>query len=161
MTDMCIGNFTEFDSPETSRDANYEEAANFAIQLLELSIYFTNPVVVFDIDNTLIYNEGGAILHMRRLYRHIMGLNIPIILITARPPRGYKETVRQLKHHGITGYVQLLMCDWKQVEDIPLMKCAHRENLCEDYTIVLNIGDQTSDFVGGYYVYGIKLPTYY
>lgn len=124
----------------------------------------TMPIVVFDIDDTLIDSKTGNIIHtMMHLYQRILDMGIPIYLVTARPPQYRKETLLELQKNNITGYKHLYMVDnYVQRDDKAMRKAKVRRYLeDEGYEILLNIGDDPGDMLYGHYVYGIKLPYLY
>ena len=139
----------------------YVDAQQLSLKYLKEVNYHVNPVVVFDIDDTLLFSTRlDVIKPMLDLYNHIKSLGIPLVLITARAPQHYVYTENQLAFYGIVGYEQLLMCRYKTVDEIPQVKAVFREMLSTTRTVFLNVGDQDSDFEGGHFEYGIKLHSF-
>lgn len=123
-----------------------------------------NPVVVFDIDDTLIDSQTGERIEaIYTVYNYIKSLGIPIFLVTARDPISKMETRRQLANLNITGYQGLYLVGHNDVFDDKGDRKANVREMLEarGYSILLNIGDDPDDFKNGYYLYGVKLPYLY
>lgn len=120
-----------------------------------------NPVVVFDIDDTLIDSQSRNVIHpMKTLYNRILSIGIPIVLITARPPIHRLSTIRELSHNDIQGYSDLIFVD--NHGNKGQRKGNERQNIENaGYNIFLNIGDDMDDMRYGSYLYGLKLPYRY
>lgn len=135
----------------------YYAAAAEAKEILKTAKYFRNPIVIFDIDETLIFSKGGTIGPMRDLYNYIKMMGIPIAIVSARHIKHIKGTHDQLQLHGIVDYTHLELLNWYVPINIDRMKADVRERLEKKYTILINIGDRDSDHRFGHYVHAIKL----
>ncbi|MEV5508342.1 HAD family acid phosphatase [Streptomyces orinoci] len=117
------------------------------------------PAIVLDIDNTSLetyYHPGQAnkpVLSVAQwAHRHGMA----VLFVTARTS---SSSARQQLTDA--GYPVDAICtrDHGESKDEGKERC--REELTEDgYTITANIGNRATDFAGGYYEKGFKLPDY-
>ena len=120
-----------------------------------------DPVVVFDIDSTLLFNTSGGqdnqchgVLYgeVMQLYDFIGSLHLPIFLVTARldSPEGRQFTRGQLSCLGITGFDGLFMrpssagVSVENISDYKL-QCRRLITFVHHKNIFLNVGDQWSD----------------
>jgi len=127
-------------------------------------------MVVFDIDDTLLSTVGmndscfvtfPRIKPVVEFYYFLKKLGYRIVLITARQQTVDSITKKNLISEGIVGYDDLFsrsMMD--NFIPIGLYKMNKRKYLSDKYDIVGNIGDQTTDFYGGYNGKSIKLPNF-
>lgn len=142
--------------------------------------------VVFDIDETLVsgYNSmkkndfGEPLPYLKKelshgyeegipatndLYKFAKQNHVAIFLVTGRDDKLRTHTMNNLQHLGLTGWTELYL---KPVSDhnksIVPFKTAMRKKITEQgYDIVLNIGDQYSDLLGGYADQDVKIPNPY
>lgn len=129
-------------------------------------IQVPNPAVIFDVDDTLIDSQTERCIYpMLLLYRRVRELGIPIFIVTARPKDTANITRNQLRSLGFTGYIELFMVGYHDkitpqgVQGKGARKAHVRQVLTKHgYNILLNVGDDISDFEKGYFMYGIKLP---
>jgi acid phosphatase len=166
----------------------YEKDINVAVdEALHLLNYMSipsNPVVVFDIDETALsswsyqvknnygYNESiwniwvdsanaKAIPGVKRLYDSLIKKNIGIIFLTGRKHSQYKKTIENLEKEGYTKFVTLI-CRTPDLEDINALqyKSNVRKELSKKYNIIGSVGDQWSDLNGGWTILKVKIPNY-
>ena len=117
----------------------------------------SDHVIVFDIDDTLVYSRSNIpIKPMIQIYNYLIK-RFKVFLITARDPAYREFTVEQLESLGVTGYEALLMVGNKDKGEKKRRMRKHIEK--RGHIILFNIGDKKSDFYGGYYDVGYKLPT--
>lgn len=120
-----------------------------------------NICILFDIDDTLIDSlTGQLIIPIYNVYRYAAQLDISIVLVTARNPEYVHETQEQLHRFGITSYASLYMVGnqlGKGLRKKQVRSLLHKEG----YNILLNIGDDPTDFQDGGFIYGLKLPYQY
>ncbi len=121
---------------------------------------FPNPCIVFDIDDTLIDSKSGSIIRpIHDVYRYADQLGYTLFIITARDSSSRNYTNKQLHTKDITGYSGLFMIDHIDLEIRGKRKAEYRELIEKSgYQIIMNIGDDPQDFVGGHYLFAIKLP---
>lgn len=96
------------------------------------------------------------------LYNEARELNVSVFFITARLEKYRDTTKKAIENAGYTNYQGLYLISEKY-EKLPFgdFKADVRREITENgYHIVLNIGDQYSDLVGGYSDYVYKLPNY-
>ena len=126
---------------------------------LKLFSFPTTPVVIFDIDNTLILNiddhrntlsynnEIFANKPVIDLYNFILyDLKYKIIIITARNIKYISSTENLLNSIGIINYDKIIMRD-NDFINIAFFKLKNRKIISQNYTIVANVGDKETDFL--------------
>jgi predicted secreted acid phosphatase len=144
-----------------------------------------NDVVVFDVDETTLSNyfyiksidfgyepklwaewqdkgEADAITPVKNLYDILIEKGIKVIFITGRSTSNYEATYKNLINVGYTNF-DTLICR-KPIDSYTSMadfKYAIRKQISANgYNIIANIGDQDTDFTGGYNGKIVKLPNY-
>lgn len=116
------------------------------------------PVVVFDIDDTLLYSEGDSVFPIRSsvfLLKSLKRMGCTIYLVTARHPDYEQDTWKELKSIGVTKQdVQspILFCDVRAREKWPSLSASKYQlrqaiALAEQSPVLLTVGDQWSDLV--------------
>lgn len=142
-------------------------------------------VVVFDIDETTLSNydyiksidfgyepnlwsawqnkaEAKAIMPVKSFYDLLIERGIKVILITGRSTENYESTYKNLINQGYKNF-DTLICR-KPLDSYTSMaefKYAMRKQISQNgYNIIANVGDQETDFTGGYNGKIIKLPNY-
>lgn len=139
--------------------------------------------VVFDLDETLLSNlhhmramdfgyvpklwdewvaaaDATPIAPVRDAYLAARARNLAIIFITGRKTSDQPGTENNLRTAGIGGYTRVFYKPNGYPDSTESFKTATRKRLVEEegYTIIANIGDQTSDLSGGYAERTFKLP---
>ncbi|MEU1782847.1 HAD family acid phosphatase [Streptomyces abikoensis] len=118
-----------------------------------------NPAIVLDIDNTALetyYHEGQANKPVRKVARWAHEHNVSVLFVTARSS---SSSARQQLEDA--GYPVDAICTREHGEEKGEGKARCREELTRDgYTITANIGNRPTDFEGGYFEKGFKLPDY-
>ena len=131
---------------------------NSIVQREQLGI--NNCVVIFDIDNTLISNEGQPIPQVIDFYNYIKNLGLIPVIITNRV--GTQEVInftrQQLLQCGIIGYQSIYFR--KNIDSNPWwFKLRARQDIFKrGMKIVMSLGDMPWD-IGDYSGLGILLPT--
>lgn len=103
-----------------------------------------------------------ANLPVLELYNYARQLGVTVFFITARPDVYTDSTKKALENAGYKGYAGLYLIT-KQYDKVPynVFKTAIRKQISDSgYDIVVNMGDQYSDLVGGYSRQIYKLPNY-
>jgi hypothetical protein len=117
--------------------------------------------VNFDIDNTVIatyYDGGGAIPLMKRFGRLLDRLDVALVFNTGRLANQRKRTVTQLTRAGFT---VADVCLRAKGETLPVGKQRCRDGFAADgYTLIANVGNNDTDFVGDGYERAYRLPNY-
>lgn len=127
------------------------------------------PAIVLDIDNSSLETDfhwfwtfpTPAIAKVRELTRYANERGVAIFFVTARPGIIYSLTEWNLKSVGypVSGlYVRDLPDLFDEVSAYKTGKRAEIEG--RGYTIIANIGNNTSDLVGGHAELTVKLPDY-
>jgi len=126
-------------------------------------------LIIFDIDDTLLdtskfsknFPMFDGLDPTITFYQYVMDLGYHVVLLTARKEDRRNATIRNLDRLGIKGYDDLI---FRKDEDLGISfgkyKLKERKNLSKNYTIIANIGDQISDFEGGYNGKIIKIPNF-
>jgi predicted secreted acid phosphatase len=126
------------------------------------------PVIIFDLDNTLLNSDKlnkfpilEGIEPTITFYNFVKDLGFHTIIITGRKEELRERTVNNLNRAKIINYEDLIMRkkdeEGKEIT-ISKFKCLQRKILSKEYTIIANVGDQLSDFEGGYNGKIIKVP---
>ncbi|MEE2769560.1 MAG: HAD family acid phosphatase [Pseudomonadota bacterium] len=140
-----------------------------------------NKAVIIDIDETILSNlpyisqqihlndvvklnrwqmssKCEAIEPIVSLYGWLLDRDVKIYFITARPLELKKATIDNFKKLSIPPS-QIVFRDQDQWPVPKEFKIAMRKNIVNnDYDIILNIGDQPTDFEGGYWKRALKVP---
>ncbi|MEV4443002.1 HAD family acid phosphatase [Streptomyces sp. NPDC049577] len=117
------------------------------------------PAIVLDIDNTALethYHPGRANEPVLDVAQWAHEHHVSVLFVTARTSSSSaRKELRQ------AGYPVDALCTREHGEDKDDGKERCRKELTEDgYTITANIGNRSTDFEGGYYEKGFKLPDY-
>lgn len=139
------------------------EISRYAIHTLDSITLPPNPVIVFDIDLTLLDNNNLVIKPIRVVYYYALMLGIKVVIITSRS--GTKEVIeltrQQLNTAGITDISYWYFRNPSKYNNWSF-KRKSRMNLHErGYNIVMSLGDQDWDIKNGYTGIGIKIPIIY
>ena len=115
-----------------------------------------NPLVVFDIDGTLI-SHYGQIEPVTKFYQWVKKNKINTGIITARTLNMADMTIKQLNTHDIKGYSQIYFRR-NNVRDVRKAKEDSRHDIeRKGFTNIMSIGDASWD-IGKYGGVGILLP---
>lgn len=138
--------------------------------------------VVFDIDETTLSNvrhiqandygylpkvwdawvaegQATAIFPVQAVYNTAVNAKVDVFFITGRTPEGAAATERNLHQVGYETWTRIIYKPADFAEPTRAFKIeARRKLVAEGYLIILNIGDQNSDLVGGYAERFFKLP---
>lgn len=140
-----------------------------------------NKAVIIDIDETILSNlpyisqqihlndveklnrwqmtsKCDAIKPIVDLYQWLLIQDVRIYFITARPLELKSATIENFKNLEIP-YSPMVFRDPKEWPVPKDFKIAMRKEIVNnDYDIILNIGDQPTDFEGGYWKRALKVP---
>lgn len=144
------------------------------------------PAIVLDIDETSLSNYqnmeqqrfGGTMAQINqdiekgvdpviastlKLYNYAKAHGVAVIFLTGRKEEQRTITEVNLKNAGYSNWDKLILRDGEHRSDSAFTyKTTTRKALTnEGYDIILNIGDQQSDLVGGYADKAFKLPNPY
>jgi predicted secreted acid phosphatase len=119
-------------------------------------------LIIFDIDDTLLdfysfkkFPMLDGIDPTITFYKYVQELGFHVVLLTGRKEDKRELTIENLNRVKVKGYDELIMRPGN--ESIPKYKLKQRIRLSKKYTIIANIGDQLTDFEGGYNGKIIKL----
>jgi acid phosphatase len=103
--------------------------------------------------------QSKAIAPTLALARRARELGVTVFFITGRPENLREATERNLKDQGYEWTGVILQPEGAQFASAVDFKAPERRKLTEQgYTIVLSLGDQQSDLIGGYAERTFKLP---
>ncbi|MFH8786947.1 HAD family acid phosphatase [Streptomyces roseoverticillatus] len=118
-----------------------------------------NPAIVLDIDNTALetyYHPGRADKPVLEVAEWAHKHHMAVLFVTARTS---SSSARQQLEDA--GYPVDAMCTREHGESKEEGKARCRKELTRDgYIITANIGNRSTDFIGGYFEKGFKLPDY-
>jgi HAD superfamily, subfamily IIIB (Acid phosphatase) len=123
----------------------------------------TKLAVNFDIDNTTLashYDYGNPVAVVLRFARHARGQGVILLFNTGRIQSHLGKARRQLRK---AGYVVTEICGRKSGhERLAASKERCRRRFVRDgYTIIANVGNRKTDFLGGNYERAFRLPNYH
>ena len=132
-----------------------------AINIVTNSEITVNPGVIFDIDNTLIDNNGNVIEQTLLFYKYLKMKNINVFFITSRPgiEEGIKYTIEQLESLGIRkgDYESLYFIKPNKIDVFKFKLDARHSIVNRGFNIILSIGDNLCD-IGEYGGEGLLVP---
>jgi len=137
--------------------------------------------VVFDIDETVLDNyenlkadnftvvkessiawitsaKAPAIHGTKKIYDEAVSKGIFVFFITGRAESLRAATVNNLNAAGYTKYEKLVMHETTGETALVYKSAARAVVESAGYHIILNVGDQDSDLLGGHSLYTLKLP---
>jgi predicted secreted acid phosphatase len=117
--------------------------------------------VNFDIDNTVLatyYDGGGAIPQMLRFAHLLDRLDVDLVFNTGRLANQKQRTINQLTR---SGYPVAGVCLRTKGETLPVGKQRCRDSFADEgYTLIANVGNNDTDFMGDGYERAFRLPDY-
>lgn len=139
--------------------------------------------IVFDIDETVLSNykfindmrfggtiemfdkaalkaEATTIEPVLELYRQAIKNNVAVFFISGRKEYERQATVKNLQQAGYSSWEKLYLkpAAYKTTTAEAFKTPLRKKIMQQGYAIILNVGDQQSDLIGGYGDKGIKLP---
>lgn len=117
--------------------------------------------VNFDIDNTVIatyYDGGGPIPVMLHFSKLLHRLGIHLVFNTGRSADQRERTLAQLTR---AGFPVSALCLRNKGETLPSGKQRCRDGFADaGYTLIANVGNNDTDFIGDGYEKAYRLPNY-
>ncbi len=121
----------------------------------------TGLAVNFDIDNTALaskYSPGRAVPAVLRFARYADSLGVKLVFNTGRNENDLTAAVDQLRR---AGYPVAAICGHRRGEPLKTSKQRCRQIYVNaGYTIIANVGNRQTDFIGGNYERAYRLPSY-
>ncbi|CAB4714383.1 unannotated protein [freshwater metagenome] len=114
-----------------------------------------------DIDNSMLateYDTGKAIAVVRRFTRHARSLGMAVLVNTARIVDKRAHTLVALRAAGYR--IDGLCMREAGVRVAAGKQRCRREFVRDGYTLVANVGNRETDFLGGNYERAFRLPNY-
>lgn len=110
------------------------------------------PLIVFDIDETLVLDDSKPLPEVIALLKRLRALNCRIFLVTARHPSARDFTIKELADVGVTSdfYDELALCPQRFRVSMNLVgdwKKSQRQAIANRYKmpVLLTVGDQWTD----------------
>lgn len=121
----------------------------------------TKLAINFDIDNTALaskYNHRKAVPVVLRFAKYANSLGVKLLFNTGRNENDLAVAVAELRR---AGYPVTAICGHRKGEPLAKSKQRCRQKFVDDgYTIIANVGNRSTDFVGGNYERAFRLPSY-
>jgi hypothetical protein len=121
----------------------------------------TKLAINLDIDNTSLatrYDPGAPVAVTLRLVNYAKSKGVYILFNTGRNVSKRKSTIAQLKR---AGYPVDGLCAHYKGEPLAKSKQRCRQSFVNNgFTIIANVGNRRTDFVGGNYERAFRLPNY-
>jgi len=115
----------------------------------------------FDIDNTVLasyYDGGGPIPLMTRFSRLLARKGVAMVFNTGRATDQRARTIKQLT---AAGFPIAALCLRNKGETLPAGKQRCRDSFIDaGYTLIANVGNNDTDFIGDGYERAYRLPNY-
>jgi predicted secreted acid phosphatase len=141
--------------------AAMQESRPYARERVALKTVDEKLAVNFDIDNTVIatyYDGGGAIPKMLKFARLLDKLGVALVFNSGRLDNQQERTVKQLTR---AGFPVAEVCLRNKGETLPVGKQRCRDGFIDEgYTLIANVGNNDTDFVGDGYERAFRLPNY-
>ncbi|MFI5525530.1 HAD family acid phosphatase [Streptomyces platensis] len=121
------------------------------------------PAVVLDIDNTSLathYDKGKPIEAILKATQYAHQHGAAVLFASYRSPDSRDSTTRQLTSAGYTVNGLCLKPDGDSPGKAAVKLGCRKKFEEEGYTLVANVGNRSTDFEGGHYEKGFKLPDY-
>jgi hypothetical protein len=119
--------------------------------------------VNFDIDNTSLashYDHGAPVAVTLRFAKHARSRGVTLLFNTGRE-RGDGRLIRAKNELRDAGYRVKEICGREHGESLKQGKQRCRQHFVnEGYTLIANVGNRRTDFVGGNYERKFRLPDY-
>ena len=147
----------------------YDVAYKLGIDYLNKIDYQPNYMVMFDIDDTLLYSTLKPIKPIIKLMKECNKRGIKVIIITARDSIYTNETIEDLMYNNIylkeyhipknAVYYDYIYLRHSPQDDNEMFKSKVKEKMFnQNLFTIMSIGDNNIDIIGNYSGYGIKLP---
>ena len=129
----------------------YHKKINEAKEYLQKQKVYSNSIIFFDIDLTLIDDKGLGIQPVIQFYNYVKSLGIKPVIITAR--RNYennvKKTLLQLKNYNITDYYKIFFRNPETLDFAKYKLQCRKLFFDKGFKILMSVGDSSYD-VGQY-----------
>jgi predicted secreted acid phosphatase len=121
------------------------------------------PAVVLDIDNTSLathYDRGKPIEAILKATAYAHEHGAAVLFASYRSPSKRDATTRELTSAGYTVDGLCLKPDGDSPGKAKVKLGCRKKYESEGYTLIANVGNRSTDFEGGHYEKGFKLPDY-
>jgi len=129
----------------------YYKKINEAREYIQKQKVYSNSIIFFDIDLTLIDDKGLGIQPVIEFYNYVKSLGIKPVIITAR--RNYennvKKTLLQLKNYNITDYYKIFFRNPETLDFAKYKLQCRKLFFDKGFKILMSVGDSSYD-VGQY-----------
>ena len=144
--------FTTTQFADDGEASGTERAASWLMQYAAVMapLHADRPTsVVFDIDDTLIQQNGMVILPMQRAFVLLKKMGVQVHVVTARPDRGQNRalTVAQMKANGLGDYdsIELAPPSERTARGITAFKERCRQQIARTTRLLATVGDSAWD----------------
>jgi acid phosphatase len=140
-------------------DVDETSISNYPL-IEKMDFAFESPIVESGWEKWIAEASAPAIAATLSFYKEARKRGFHVFFITGRPETDRVGTEKLLKKTGYDGYDGLFMRTAADLKNsVSSFKIARRKKLTDEgYVIILNIGDQESDLVGGYSIYTLRIP---
>ena len=160
-------------------------AKNYLSHISRQTKWSKPPAIVFDLDETILSNwpellrsqfvyqpkmwrkwvgsaKAKAIQPILNIVKNAQRKGISILFVSGRPEGDRNATIVNLHRIGLTHWAALILTQSdEERRNICKTKAKERAKLSHHYQIIMNIGDQYSDFCGQHNGVMVKLPNPY
>lgn len=130
-----------------------------------------NSLVIFDVDDTAVYNlrfrakrpdlikpKTVALVPVLNLYNYLISRGFKTVFLTSRD--SFETTLEDLTAAGYKNYIGIICMTDFHDEYTAIWKWERRKELSKTYIIEGSIADRKRDFFDNYSGYAVKLPNY-
>ncbi|MEV6565336.1 HAD family acid phosphatase [Streptomyces kronopolitis] len=121
------------------------------------------PAVVLDIDNTSLathYDKGQPVKAILDATKYAHEHGAAVLFASYRSPDSRSSTTKQLTSAGYTVDGLCLKPEGHSPGKAQVKLGCRKQYEEEGYTLIANVGNRSTDFEGGHYEKGFKLPDY-
>lgn len=157
---------------ETIKFSSISEVLTSYIPYVEDAIkreHEKHPLIIFDVDDTLLDTSKlskrfplfDGLDPTITFYQFVKDIGYHTIILTARDESKRDITIQNLNRLKIMDYNDIIFRTNQDTKySFGKYKLKQRKRLSKNYTIIANLGDQPTDFEGGYNGQIIKIPTF-
>ena len=122
-----------------------------------------NSCIIFNIDNTLIHEDGQLLTDIVNIYNYALQLDIKIFIITNRNGSSQEiidTTLLELKNNNLNSYEAIYFKKYENRNDSSFKINSRKNIISKGYNIILCIGSTDTDIYGEFTGIPIKIPIY-
>lgn len=122
-----------------------------------------NSCIIFNIDNTLIHEDGQLLTDIVNIYNYALQLDIKIFIITNRNGSSQEiidTTLLELKNNNLNSYEAIYFKKYENRNDSSFKINSRKNIISKGYNIILCIGSNDTDIYGEFTGIPVKIPIY-